>query len=69
MHIKNAQGVGGWHGNFEFTTGVTEKVNRKFNVGAFSEPMTLDSMNIEDLAESTQRSSMAESDLDCASGT
>jgi hypothetical protein len=50
--LQTVQGGGLTQGNFEFTTGVTEKVNRKFNVGAFSEPMTLDSMNIEDLAES-----------------
>ena len=50
--LQTVQGGGLTQGNFEFTTGITEKVNRKFNVGAFSEPMTLDSMNIEDLAES-----------------
>ena len=50
--LQTVQGGGLTQGNFEFTTGVTEKVNRKFNVGAFSEPMTLDSMNIEDLTES-----------------
>ena len=50
--LQTVEGGGLTQGNFEFTTGVTEKVNRKFNVGAFSEPMTLDAMNIEDLAES-----------------
>jgi len=50
--LQTVEGGGLTQGNFEFTTGVTEKVNRHFNVGAFSEPMTLDGMNIEDLAES-----------------
>jgi len=50
--LQTVEGGGLTQGNFEFTTSVTEKVNRKFNVGAFSEPMTLDAMGIEDLAES-----------------
>jgi len=39
-------------GNFDFSTSVTEKVNRTFNVGAFSEPMSLEMMGIDDLLES-----------------
>jgi hypothetical protein len=50
--LQTVNGGGLTLGNFDFTAGVTEKVNRKFNVGAFSEPMTLDSMNIEDVFES-----------------
>ena len=50
--LQTVEGGGLTQGNFEFTTSVTEKVNRHFNVGAFSEPMTLDGMNIEDLTES-----------------
>ena len=50
--LQTVEGGGLTQGNFEFSTGVTEKVNRKFNVGSFSEPMTLDGMNIEDLTES-----------------
>ena len=50
--LQSVEGGGLTQGNFEFTTGVTEKVNRTFNVGAFSEPMTLDAMNIESLEES-----------------
>ena len=42
--LQTVEGGGLTQGNFEFTTGVTEKVNRTFNVGAFSEPMTLDMM-------------------------
>lgn len=50
--LQTVTGGGLTQGNFEFTTSITEKVNRKFNVGAFSEPMNLNSMNIEDLTES-----------------
>jgi len=39
-------------GTFDFTTNVTEKVNRKFNVGAFSELISLEDLNIEDVFES-----------------
>lgn len=50
--LQTVEGGGLTQGNFEFTTGITEKVNRKFNVGAFSEPMSLDMMNITSLEES-----------------
>jgi len=50
--LQTVEGGGLTQGNFEFTTGVTEKVNRTFNVGAFSEPMSLDMMGIDNLAES-----------------
>jgi hypothetical protein len=50
--LQTVEGGGLTQGNFEFTTGITEKVNRTFNVGAFSEPMTLDMMGIEDVMES-----------------
>lgn len=39
-------------GTFDFTSNVTEKVNRKFNVGAFSELISLENLNIEDVFES-----------------
>lgn len=50
--LQTVEGGGLTQGNFEFTTGVTEKVNRTFNVGAFSEPMTLDAMGIDSIEES-----------------
>ena len=50
--LQTVEGGGLTQGNFEFTTGVTEKVNRTFNVGAFSEPMSLEMMGIDDLLES-----------------
>ena len=39
-------GGGLTQGNFEFTTGVVEKVNREFNTGTFSDPVSLDSLGI-----------------------
>lgn len=50
--LQTVDGGGLTQGNFEFTTSITEKVNRKFNVGAFSEPMSLEDMEIYDLQES-----------------
>jgi hypothetical protein len=50
--LQTVTGGGLTQGNFEFTTSVTEKVNRRFSVGAFSEPMSLENMNIDDLTES-----------------
>ena len=45
-------GGGLTQGNFEFTTSIVEKVNRQFNIGAFSEPISLDSLNIGSVLES-----------------
>ena len=50
--LQTVEGGGLTQGNFEFTTGVTEKVNRTFNVGAFSEPISLDMMDIDNLEQS-----------------
>jgi hypothetical protein len=40
------QGGGLTQGNFEFTTSITEKTNRNFNTGVFSDPINLDSIGI-----------------------
>ena len=45
-------GGGLTQGNFEFTTGVTEKSNRTFNTGTFSNPINLDGMGISSVAQS-----------------
>lgn len=45
-------GGGLTQGNFEFTTSVVEKVNRTFNTGVFSNPFTLENLDIESLDES-----------------
>jgi len=44
--LQIVQGGGLTQGNFEFTTNITEKSNRNFNIGLFSEPITLDSLNV-----------------------
>lgn len=46
------QGGGLTQGNFEFTTSTVEKSNRQFNIGAFSEPISLDTLNISSVLES-----------------
>jgi len=50
--LQTVEGGGLTQGNFEFTTSVTERVTRDFNVGAFSEPISLEGLNITDLTES-----------------
>ena len=44
--LQIVDGGGLTQGNFEFTTNVTEKVTRTFNVGAFSAPITLEDLNV-----------------------
>ena len=50
--LQTVEGGGLTQGNFEFTTSVVEKVNRTFSVGAFSEPISLGNLDINDLTES-----------------
>ena len=45
-------GGGLTQGNFEFTTGITEKVNRTFTTGTFSNPINLEGMGINTIAQS-----------------
>jgi hypothetical protein len=45
-------GGGFTQGNFEFTTGLTEKTNRTFTIGSFSDPISLETLNIADIAQS-----------------
>ena len=45
------QGGGLTQANFEFTESITEKVNRQFLIGSFSDPITLDTLQIDNLAE------------------
>jgi hypothetical protein len=47
--LQTVEGGGLTQGNFEFTTSIVEKVNRRFNVGAFSEPIDLTALDINDL--------------------
>lgn len=46
------QGGGLTQGNFEFTTSITEKNNRTFNTGNFSEPINLDGLGVSSVAQS-----------------
>jgi hypothetical protein len=46
------QGGGLTQGNFEFTTGISEKQNRNFETGVFSDPINLDSLNLASVVES-----------------
>jgi hypothetical protein len=47
--VQLVNGGGLTLGNFNFTTTVTEKVNRNFSIGVFSNPMSLDSMGVSDV--------------------
>ena len=49
--LQTVDGGGLTQGNFDFTTNVVEKVNRTFNVGAFSQGVTLDDLNIGSVAQ------------------
>ena len=50
--LQTVEGGGLTQGNFEFTTGITEKVNRQFNIGAFSQPISLEDLQVDRLVES-----------------
>lgn len=50
--LQVVDGGGLTQGNFEFTTNVVEKQNRNFEIGTFSEPISLESMNINDIEQS-----------------
>ena len=45
-------GGGFTQGNFEFTTSISEKQDRNFEIGSFSDPISLESMNISSIEES-----------------
>ena len=50
--LQTVTGGGLTQGNFEFTTSVVEKVNRTFNIGAFSTPISLNDIDVNSLFES-----------------
>ena len=50
--LQLVEGGGLTQGNFDFTTSIVEKVNRTFNIGAFSEPISLESLEVDKVAES-----------------
>ena len=45
-------GGGMTQGNFEFTSGITEKSNRTFTTGVFSNPINLDGMGVNSIVQS-----------------
>jgi hypothetical protein len=49
--LQIVAGGGLTQGNFEFTSAIYEKVNRKFDTGIFSEPYTLENLQIENIEE------------------
>lgn len=50
--LQTVEGGGLTQGNFEFSTAITDKVNRDFYIGAFSDPISLDSLKITNTIES-----------------
>jgi len=50
--LQVVDGGGLTQGNFEFSTNIVEKQNRTFEIGSFSEPISLESMNINDIEQS-----------------
>jgi hypothetical protein len=52
--VQLVTGGGLTQANFEFTTGISEKQNRTFTIGSFSDPINLESINIETNAEANE---------------
>lgn len=52
--LQLVTGGGLTQANFEFTVSVTEKVNRQFLIGAFSDPISLDTLKINSVLESKE---------------
>jgi hypothetical protein len=52
--LQLVDGGGLTQANFEFTTNITEKQNRNFTIGTFSNPINLDSIGIENIAQTKE---------------
>ena len=52
--VQLVTGGGLTQANFNFTTNITEKQNRTFNIGTFSDPINLESININNNVESAE---------------
>lgn len=50
--LQTVDGGGLTQGNFEFTQTITERVTRNFNIGAFSDPINLENLNLTNLEQS-----------------
>jgi hypothetical protein len=49
--LQTVDGGGLTQGNFEFTTSITEKINREFNTGVFSNPISLNDLDLNTVQE------------------
>ena len=52
--VQLVAGGGLTQANFNFTTNITEKQNRTFTIGAFSDPINLDGINIANNVEAAE---------------
>ena len=52
--LQTVQGGGLTQGNFEFSTQISEKVNRTFNIGVFQDPINLENLDIESVNEARE---------------
>ena len=52
--LQNVQGGGLTFSNFTFTNGIGEKLNKNFDTGSFSSLITLNDLNISDVAQAQQ---------------
>ena len=50
--LQTVQGGGLTQGNFEFDFGISEKVNRNFNIGTFQNPVSLEDLDIDSVNQS-----------------
>jgi len=50
--LQTVQGGGLTQGNFEFNVGISEKVNRDFNIGSFQGPISLQDLNLDSVNQS-----------------
>ena len=50
--LQTVQGGGLTQGNFEFDFGISEKVNRDFNIGTFQNPVSLEDLDIDSVNQS-----------------
>ena len=52
--LQTIRGGGLTQGNFEFDVSLSEKNNRRFNIGVFGDPISLDTLNIESVQQSRE---------------
>ena len=52
--LQTVQGGGLTQGNFEFSTQLSEKVNRTFNIGVFQDPISLQDLDIESVNQARE---------------